>query len=362
MDAGTLGVPGPRWWRFSPSGATGIAVAERDVLGTTARVAVWPPRLAGVALLAVDGEIERLDQSASRFRADSELSMAHERADVPVPVSSGLAEAIRVALAAARWTGGLVDPTVGAALIGLGYDRDFAAIAPDSEERFAEPSPAPGWQRVRLYGSLLGIPAGITLDLGATAKGLGADRAARAAHAACGTGGVLVSLGGDMAAAGTSPTAGWPVLIADDHRQESRDAPGASPTQQVRLRRGGLATSSIACRQWRRAGRELHHIVDPRTGLPASGPWRTVSVAAATCAEANAAATAAIISGDDAPQWLGAEGLPARLVGHDGSVVRAGPWPEAEDGPLEPPDARMLTARTPAALAAAGQRGRRSAP
>jgi thiamine biosynthesis lipoprotein len=71
----------------------------------------------------------------------------------------------------------------------------------------------------------------------------------------------------------------------------------------------------------------LHHIVDPRTGLPAGGPWRTASVAAATCADANAAATAAIVARERAEAWLVAAGVPARLVGHDGEVRYLGGWP-----------------------------------
>ena len=104
---------------------------------------------------------------------------------------------------------------------------------------------------------------------------------------------------------------------------------------------GGLATSSVTCRRWRRAGRELHHIVDPRTGYPARGPWRTVTVAAASCAEANAASTAAIIAGEQAPAWLTVQGLPSRLVAHDGTVVRCCGWPAADWGLLDVPAARL---------------------
>jgi thiamine biosynthesis lipoprotein len=110
-----------------------------------------------------------------------------------------------------------------------------------------------------------------------------------------------------------------------------------SIAQQIRLARGGLATSSVTCRRWLRAGRVMHHIIDPRTGLPATGPWRTISVSAATCAEANAASTAAIVAGEGALGWLTATGLPARLVGHDGRIVRTANWPEADDGRVEPP-------------------------
>ena len=199
----------------------------------------------------------------------------------------------------------------------------------------------PGWQRVSLCGTLLHVPPGVRLDLGATAKGLGADWAAAAAYRLGAAGGVLVSLGGDMAAAGESPEDGWPVLVADDHRQtEPSSSPSvaplrpSAPTQLVRLVGGGLATSSVLCRRWVRAGRVVHHIIDPRTGLPADGPWRTASVAAASCAIANAASTAAIISGRAASGWLASQGLAARLVGHDGSVTLTGDWPAADNGQL----------------------------
>jgi thiamine biosynthesis lipoprotein len=98
-----------------------------------------------------------------------------------------------------------------------------------------------------------------------------------------------------------------------------------------------VATSSITCRQWRRAGRVLHHIVDPRTGLPADGPWQTVSVAAATCADANAAATAAIVAGERAEEWLVSAGLPARLVSHDADVRYVGGWPGDDGGRINVP-------------------------
>jgi thiamine biosynthesis lipoprotein len=180
---------------------------------------------------------------------------------------------------------------------------------------------------------MLRMPAGIRLDLGATAKGLGSDRAVRAAMSASAqAGGVLVSLGGDIAVGGIAPRDGWPVTVSD-----GPDPAGSSLTQLVRLPRGAVATSSIACRRWRRGGQVLHHIVDPRTGLPADGPWRTVSAAAATCADANAATTAAIVAGQRAEQWLASTGLPARLVGRDGTVRLLGGWPDGGDETLPVP-------------------------
>ena len=328
--------PHPRWRRVH-TGDTTVAVAQRNALGTTARIVVWPPEHAGAALTAVDDVLSALDLQASRFRPDSEISWLHRAHGGLFMLSDGLAEAIRVALTAAAWTGGLADPTIGSALISLGYDRDFAAIDPGRRDPPAAPVPAPGWQSVRLDGPLLHLPAGVLLDLGATAKGLGSDRAVRAVQAATGnTGGTLVSLGGDIATSGTPPAGGWPVRVADPPGLPAGPV-GAAPAQRVRLARGAVATSSVTCREWRRAGRVLHHIVDPRTGQPADGPWQMVSVAAACCADANAAATAAIVAGDGAREWLTAAGLPARLVARDGEVSCIGGWPEGDGEPLDPP-------------------------
>lgn len=328
-----LDAPAP-WLRID-TGDEAVAVAERGALGTSARVAVWPPEHLDQALAAVDWVLSALDLAASRFRQDSEISWIHRGTGGLFMVSDGLGEAISVALEAARWTGGLVDPTVGGALISLGYDRDFDAIGPDRNRNAppGPPRPVPGWQQVRLNGPLLDLPAGVRLDLGATAKGLGSDRSARAAWSAGGqAGGVLVSLGGDIAVAGQPPADGWPILVADSPAQR-----GSSGPQLVRLAAGAVATSSTTCRRWRRGGRLLHHIVDPRTGLPADGPWQTVSASGLTCADANAAATAAIVGGDRAMDWLARAGVPARLVAHDGEVRYVAGWPEADGGHVETP-------------------------
>ena len=330
MAAGTA--RGAAWQRV-PVGDNAVGVTERAALGTSARVVVWPPGNLGQACAAVDDVLAALDRQASRFRSDSELGWLNAAGGGTFLVSEGLAEALGVALAAARWTGGLTDPTVGDALVRLGYDRDFAGISEHGEPVGAVP--AAGWRMVRLDGPLLRLPRGIQLDLGATAKGLGADRAVRAAMSACGwNGGVLVSLGGDIAVAGTPPRDGWPVTVA-----EEPDPDGAPRGQPVRLRAGAIATSSVTVRTWHRGGTALHHIVDPRTGWPADGPWRTATVAAATCADANAASTAAIVAGAGAEDWLVMTGLPVRLTGHDGRVRDLNGWPAAAGAPVPVPAA-----------------------
>src|SRR5450756_798204 len=144
-------------WRRISTGDDTVAVAERAALGTTARLAVWPPESLGAALGAVDSVLSALDRQASRFREDSEIAWIHRSGGGRFMLSNGFAEAVSVALEAARWTGGLVDPTVGNALISLGYDRDFAAIDPERGGPAGTPVPAPGWQTVRLDGPMLSL-------------------------------------------------------------------------------------------------------------------------------------------------------------------------------------------------------------
>lgn len=289
-------------------------------LGTTATVVVTDERALVPVRRAVEDELAELDLACSRFRPDSDLSRVNAAAGFPVPVGPLLIDAIDVALRAARITDGAVDLTVGSAMCAIGYDRDIAEVAADGP---APPGvPAPGWRSVaveRARGTVC-VPAGTALDLGATAKAWCADRAAARAAAAASGAGVLVNLGGDVALAGPPPAAGWPVAIADDHAA----ACGATT---IALERGGLATSSTTVRRWRRGGAAVHHIVDPATGLPAPEVWRTVSVAAATCVDANTAATAAIVRGASAPSWLDELRLPARLVTADGATVTVGGWP-----------------------------------
>jgi thiamine biosynthesis lipoprotein len=135
-----------------------------------------------------------------------------------------------------------------------------------------------------------------------------------------------VSLAGDVATAGPAPRGGWVVLVTDDHRE---GVDSANPVAQtISLAGGGLATSSTTVR--RRStddGRTVTHVVDPVRWRPVTPVWRTVSVAAGDCVTANTATTAALVLGEHAEAWLERTGLPVRLVGVDGHVVRLGEWP-----------------------------------
>jgi thiamine biosynthesis lipoprotein ApbE len=268
-------------------------------------------------------ELQAIDEACSRFRPDSDLARLNNATGSWTQVQPLLIEALGVALRAAEITDGLVDPTVGEAVQDAGYSDDFARVPADGPAIRMRVRPVPGWRLVQLNrrASSARLPPGVTLDLGATAKGLAADLAASAAHLATGAG-VLVSCGGDIAIAGTPPEEGWHIRVSEF----SADGPEA-PGQSISLSFGGVATSGVTARRWRRGGRELHHIIDPATGVPAETCWRWVSVVAATCVDANIASTAAVIMGDAAPAWLEAHGLAARLVHADGGITRVGGWP-----------------------------------
>ena len=302
------------------------ASATWQALGSTVVLQLTDRRALSSARSEVESELAAIDRACSRFRADSELSRLNARAGGPMQGSRLFIEALEVALRAAELTGGDVDPTVGRALQLAGYDRDWHLLAPCEDE----PKPPAltarvkaGWRTVALdrRARLIRIPAGVQLDLGATAKAWAADRAAAAATRATGCG-VLVSLGGDIATSGPPPASGWRIRVTDDHRSDP-----CAPGQTVYIRSGGLATSSTAVRRWSHNGHTMHHIIDPATGTPARTRWRTVSVAAAHCTDANIATTAALVRAGGAPEWLQSLGLPARLIDWDDGVTTVGDWP-----------------------------------
>jgi FAD:protein FMN transferase len=317
-----------------PSGvaeADPTAFAAWPALGMLIQLVVTDPGRLATARELLEDDLTELDLACSRFRPDSELTAIANTArgaagPVTMTVSPLLAEAIAVALRAASLTDGDVDPTVGGVLSSLGYDRDFGQVPASGPAVAVRVRVVPGWRSIRLERQTrrLRVPAGVQLDLGATVKGWAADRSAARIADRLGCG-VLVSLGGDTSVAGQPPAGGWRIRVQDLTALPGE--PPRGPSVVVAIRDGGLATSSTAARRWQRGGDMLHHIVDPRTCLPAAPVWRTVSVAAASCADANTAATAAVIRGRQAPAWLASLHLPARLVEPDGTVHTISGWP-----------------------------------
>ncbi|MDT7546111.1 MAG: FAD:protein transferase [Actinomycetota bacterium] len=300
----------------------GMSSAAWRALGTSVQLVVGDPEQLPAARAAVARVLDEVDRAASRFRDDSELRrLSPGRWN---PISPVLHRYLSAALAAAQDTDGLVDPTVGNALVDLGYDRTFRLVTEDGPAITVAMRPAPGWQSVLLEPDRVLVPEGILLDLGATAKGLAADIAAEQAAAVAGS--VLVSLGGDIAVAGDCPPGGWPILITDNADPDLI----ADGGQVILLPEGGLATSGTSARRWQRGGQLIHHLIDPRSGTPTSGPWQTASVAAYSCLDANIASTAAVVLGNDAASWLRQRSLSAILTRADGSWITTGGWPPRE--------------------------------
>jgi len=313
--------------------ASVLGISEGRALGCSLRIVVTRPDGLRAAWAAVDEVVTSIDLAASRFREDSELTILNRAPDRVVKVSPLLARAIGVAIRGAELTGGAVDPTVGHALRIAGYDADFDSVPAGGAALRLVARRIPGWRAIQFSAATrtIVLPRGVELDLGATAKALAADLAAESATRALGGGGVLVGLGGDVAVAGEPPAGGWPVQVGEDG-----GAPLDGDEETVSIASGGIATSGTTVRRWQRGGVALHHIIDPATGLPASARWRTATVAAGSCVDANIASTAAIVMGDRATAWLRANRMTARLVRTDGSIHRLAGWPGRAESKLLP--------------------------
>jgi thiamine biosynthesis lipoprotein ApbE len=289
-------------------------------MGTTSTVVLDDAAALPAAMTMVRERFEEIDEVCSRFRPESELSRLNRRSgEGEVALSPLLEEAIAAALQTAEMTGGLVDLTVGKFVEEAGYTVTFRDLPPEGPPLELRVRRVAGW-RALLFdpaAHTLTVPAETAIDLGASGKAWAADRAADAVAASLGVA-VAVDCGGDIAVRGPLPEGGWPIRVAADE--------DAGEWQDIVMFDGGLATSGTTARRWRRGGVELHHIIDPTTGLPARTPWAMVTVAAATCVEANAAATAALILGTRGLAWLSDLELPARLVDVDGAVHYTGGW------------------------------------
>ncbi len=277
-------------------------------------ISILVPAEDGDAAGAARAILGSWDRRFSRFDSTSELSRLNAAAGQArsAALSPDLLDAVETALAAAHATDGLFDPLLGARMAELGYDRTFERLEPGST---ATPSPwvAGRWREIGIdrAARAVHLPAGTALDLGGLAKGMAVD-AALSALARTGIRCAAVNAGGDLAVLGLPPgLSAWTVAI-----EGLADGP-------IALTEGALATSSVRHRRWRTDAGERHHLLDPRTGLPAASGLDQVSIVAATCAQAEVAAKAALLLGPDrAPTFLAAHRLHGILVGEDGTSVR----------------------------------------
>jgi thiamine biosynthesis lipoprotein len=253
---------------------------------------------AGPQLDAAEREFHRLETLLSRFRDDSELSRLNR--DGSIDAGPDLLRVVELSLAARDRSDGRFDATVHDAVVGAGYDRSFEHVAPDSP-RSARAARCGG--DVRIDGNRIKLGNGVHLDLGGIGKGYAAERAAELLGTA---GPCLVNAGGDIATRGGA----WPVGVET-----------AAGTTTLELRGCALATSGRDRRHWRRNGRELHHIIDPRTGEPADTDLIRVTVVADDAVEAEVAAKVLFLSGATTASRTE---RPAVLVTEDGRTLFTG--------------------------------------
>ena len=255
------------------------------------------------AVAAIGRVFETEERRFSRFRDDSELTAVNRLAGRWVPVSSPFERVVRLALDHASATGGLFDPTVLHALMAAGYDRDFDEVLAGARGALHPPEPCGRWTEVQVRHGAVRLPPEVGLDLGGIAKGWTVDLAAAGALDA-GLAWALVAAGGDLAIVGDAPVLEIPI-----EDPETLERPMAT----LRLGRGALATSSVAKRAW---GRDLHHVIDPRTGAPLRSDTVQATVWAPTCAEAEVLATWTLLRGPDA-----ANQLSCAIVASSGDVI-----------------------------------------
>lgn len=262
---------------------------------------------------------EDWEQTLSRFLPESELSQLNRLAGKPVVVSELLFNVLSTALAAAQATDGLYDSTLLNQLVQLGYDRTFDELPAALPAAEHPTSPGGRWREIQINRALrlVTLPPGTGVDFGGIAKGMAVDAALERLRLA-GIDVALVNAGGDLAVLGVPPVEKqWPIEVQ-----------GKTRSWVIPLHHGAFATSGVARRHWRQGTQARHHLVDPRTGLPAqSGLW-SVTVVASRCEQAEVAAKVAFLLGaEQGSEFLRRHGLAGLLIKEDGTWMAVGSWP-----------------------------------
>lgn len=261
-----------------------------------------------VELDAIEELFRTREQTFSRFIGGSELNRVNAASGEFARVSETFARAVQRALEFAVETGGILDPTIGGALESAGYTDDLELLLVDDPRPTAAGSPG-CWGSIFVTRGWIRVPSGVLLDLNGVVKALAVDDALELL-----SGPGFVSAGGDLATRG-------PMTVALP-REGS-----------VRLVSGALATSGSGKRSWLRDGQVQHHLIDARTGLPASSPWEQVTACGNTCVAADAAAKVGFLLGEAAPAYLDEREIPARFVEPDGTATPNTAWEAAVGEP-----------------------------
>ncbi|PKN94282.1 MAG: FAD:protein FMN transferase [Chloroflexi bacterium HGW-Chloroflexi-6] len=257
---------------------------------------------------------EAWEQTFSRFRLDSELSLVNRRAGIPTQVSREFADVFEIALEVERISGGMVTPVLLDNLLRSGYDRSFDLLAP--QQVFSCPEPILSLPRLseidwNVATRTICSPPDLHLDFGGIVKGWAAHQAAEKLKE---FGPTLVDAGGDIAVSGLQADGQpWPIGVANPF----------NPTENLdllQIEAGGVATSGRDRRRWLQGSRWNHHIIDPRSGAPAETDVLTATVIAPSVIQAEMTAkTCLILGSQNGLDWLETDpSLAGMLVLEDG--------------------------------------------
>ncbi len=286
-------------------------------MGTEVGLWLWSQddQQARQALAEIEQFFAQTEGRLSRFQPESELSQLNQTAGQPFAASTLLFQLVEMALAWRERTAGIFDPTILEALIASGYDRSFEKMDErrDRDHIAAPPVSSPVLAQVKLnrIDRTITLPAGVGLDLGGIAKGWTVQQAARRLGQ---FGPALVDAGGDIVCIDSPPSGSpWLVGLADPERPDIDLAT-------LTLRNEAVATSSLVRRRWRHRGALAHHLIDPRTGVPAVTDLVSVTVIGPELPAAEIHAKVALILGkQEGLAYLAAQpNLSALLVTIDG--------------------------------------------
>ena len=241
-------------------------------------------------------EIDRIDSLMSHYSPHSEVSAVNGRsANAHMAVGDDLARVLKRSLFFARRTRGAFDVTLGSLTDLWNFP---AARVPPARGAIDSALAFTGYEQLRLEDGRLHIGIdGLRLDVGAAAKGYAVDRAVEILEAA-GVSAGLIEAGGDLRYWGQKPD-GRPWRLGVQHPR-SDNLPGEQrfiPVDDLGL--AALATSGDYERYFEFEGVRYHHVLDPRSGLPASGTV-SATVWAETAMDADILATAAFVLGPQA--------------------------------------------------------------
>jgi thiamine biosynthesis lipoprotein len=280
--------------------------ASRPAMGSffEVRLPSGIPGALDLACRALD-LIDALEAQLTVYRDDSEVSRLNATAHSgPVEVEKGLFDLLQVAVGLSDETQGAYDITAGALSEAWGFVKGPRRV-PDPGS-LAEARARTGWRHLRLdpeHHTVAFDREGVRINLGSIGKGYAIDRAAALIADYWWPTPALIHGGqSSLYALGSPPGrlgGRWEIAVRNPFRPES-------PLGVIRLRNRGLGTSGSAFQRFVIDGRVYGHIIDPRTGEPASGP-ASVTVVAPTAALADALSTAFYLLGLDAARAYVAE-------------------------------------------------------